>query len=98
MSDCISRTQFEQLSNELFQYILSFLDAHHLYNSFVNLNARIDIILCSLHNVTFPQSYKTDEIEKNAVQYFASNVELLCSHSSKDFWQCYIMNGSKSKS
>jgi hypothetical protein len=54
------RTILEQLPNELFLYLFTYLNIHHLYSAFWGLNTRINNLFQSYENLCLTIDNKTD--------------------------------------
>ena len=62
-----SVTRLEDLSNELFYEIFTYLDVYHVYKGFYSLNFRIQILLT---NSTLPLKVNISSISKSAFQHY----------------------------
>jgi len=52
----------EQLPNELFFYLFTYLDVQHLYNAFWGLNSRLNHLFQSYQNLSLTFNEKTDQL------------------------------------
>lgn len=66
-------SRLEELPNEIFHELKSYLSADELFNAFYNLNSRINAVLLSIHNL-YLEIRSSVDIQRRTTQLFNSRI------------------------